>query len=431
VLVSPQEERSPTASLLSLSRMGPITVDRLDLEPVRYGGLAGDRRAPEAAEWMSRASLETSETSCCTLHSIIASFSEDARVRLAMLYLDALQGGGYPKDIRWLAGALARRGLSVSLAAKPGPYRDGLDSVGLVSPSDFGVRAREADVVHVWMLFVPGQLRFWRKLSAEVPLVVSPGGHLMTAHLKRRWWKKLPFLAVMQPTLSRLRPVAHLFSDRERTGAHRWLRSSRYFEGSLGIFPAAPAVRAADSADYLLFLGRNDVYQKGIDVLVKGYAEARRHGLSLPLVIAGQPYRNSQTVLRDLASDLKITKWVHRMGEVSEKEKNQLIAEARCFVFLSRWDGPPRPIREAIALGTPVVVSWGTNLAAVVEAAGAGRGVELGTHQVATALLECENEATLKTWQTGVSSLRSDLTWDTVGDQYESGYRSAFTSESG
>ena len=348
-----------------------------------------------------------------------------------MLYLDALQGGGYPRDIRWLAGALARRGLSVSLAAKPGPYRDGLESVGLVSPSQFGIRAREADVVHVWMLFVPGQPRFWRKLSAEVPLVVSPGAHLMTAHLKRRWWKKLPYLSAMQPTFQRLRPMAHLFSDRERTGAHRWLRSSRYFEASLGIFPATPVVRAADSADYLLFLGRNDVYQKGIDVLVKGYAEARRHGLTLPLVIAGQPHRNSQAVLSELAAELKVTNWVHLMGEVSETEKNRLIAEARCFVFLSRWDGPPRPIREAIALGTPVVISWGTNLGAIVEAAGAGRGVELGTHQVATALLECESEATLKTWQRGVSSLRSDLTWDRVGEQYDSGYRSAFTSESG
>jgi glycosyltransferase involved in cell wall biosynthesis len=329
---------------------------------------------------------ESSETSF-TLHTLIASFSEDARVRLEMLYLDALQGGGYPKDIRWLAGALARRGLSVSLAAKPGPYRDGLDSVGLVSPSHFEIRAREADVAHVWMLFVPGQPRFWRKLSAEVPLVVSPAGHLMTAHLKRRSWKKLPYLSAMQPTFQRLRPVAHLFSNRERTGAHRWLRSSRFFEASLGIFPVAPAVRATDTADYLLFLGRNDVYQKGIDVLVKGYAQARRHGLTLPLVIAGQPHRNSQAVLSELAAELKVTNWVHLMGEVTEIEKNQLIAAARCFVFLSRWDGPPRPIREAIALGTPVVVSWGTNLGAIVEAAGAGRGVELGTHQVATALL--------------------------------------------
>jgi glycosyltransferase involved in cell wall biosynthesis len=347
-----------------------------------------------------------------------------------MLYLDALQGGGYPRDIRWLAGALARRGLSVSLVAKPGPFRDGLDSVGLVSPRHFGIRARDADVVHVWTLFVPGQLRLWRKLSKDVPLVVSPAAHLMTAHLKRRWWKKLPYLAVMQPTFHRLRPVAHLFSDREKAGAKQWLRSSRYFEASMGLYPVAPAVRAADSADYLLFLGRNDVYQKGIDVLVKGYAEARRLGLSLPLVIAGQPYRNSHSVLREIAADLKVTRWVDLMGEVSEIEKTQLIAGARCFVFLSRWDGPPRPIREAIALGTPVVISWETNLAAIVEAAGAGKAVGLGTHQVATALLECESEASLKTWQTGVSSLRNDLTWDRVGEQYDSGYRSAFTSES-
>jgi hypothetical protein len=42
--------------------MGLITVDRLDLEPVQYRGVAGDMPATRAAEWMSRASLETSET---------------------------------------------------------------------------------------------------------------------------------------------------------------------------------------------------------------------------------------------------------------------------------------------------------------------------------------------------------------------------------
>jgi hypothetical protein len=159
-------------------------------------------------------------------------------MNVALLYMDALHEGGYPRDIRWLAGALARQGLSVSLAANPGTHEDGLDSVTLANPGDFASLARGADVVHIWMLFVPGQFSVWRTIGSDVPLVVSPAAQLLRAHLKKKWWKKIPYLLGMQPTLLRHRPVAHLFSEVELPSAPRWLHTSRYFEASLGVFPA-------------------------------------------------------------------------------------------------------------------------------------------------------------------------------------------------
>jgi glycosyltransferase involved in cell wall biosynthesis len=347
-------------------------------------------------------------------------------MNVALLYMDALHDGGYPRDIRWLAGALARQGLSVSLAANPGTHEDGLDSVTLADPEDFASLARGADVVHIWMLFVPGQFSVWRTIGSDVRLVVSPAAQLLPAHLRRRWWKKIPYLLGMQPTLLRHRPVAHLFSEAERPATLRWLHTSRYFEASLGVFPASvEPVPVIDSHDYLLFFGRNDVYQKGIDILLRAYADASSAGLDIPLVIAGRPHGDSASVLPALIADLGIDRRVQVLGEVPEESKNQLIQRARCFVFLSRWDGPPRPIRDAIALGTPVIVSRETTLGGLVDKAGAGRQVNLDVHNVAAALLETRVDATIKLWSNGVHALRGDLTWDRVAERYISGYRLA------
>ena len=347
-------------------------------------------------------------------------------MNVALLYMDALHDGGYPRDIRWLAGALARQGLSVSLVANPGTHEDGLDSVTLADPEDFASLARGADVVHIWMLFVPGQFSVWRTIGSNVPLVVSPAAQLLPAHLKKRWWKKIPYLLGMQPTLLRHRPVAHLFSEAERPAAPRWLHTSRYFEASLGVFPASvEPVPVIDSHDYLLFFGRNDVYQKGIDILLRAYADASRAGLDIPLIIAGRPHGDSASVLQALIADLGIDRRVQVLGEVPEESKNQLIQRARCLAFLSRWDGPPRPIRDAIALGTPVIVSRETTLGGLVDTAGAGRQVNLDVHNVAAALLETQDDATIMLWSNGVHALLGDLTWDRVAERYVSGYRLA------
>ena len=95
-------------------------------------------------------------------------------------------------------------------------------------------------------------------------------------------------------------------------------------------------------------------------------------------------------MLQALIADLGIDRRVQVLGEIPEETKNQLIQRARCLAFLSQ--GPPRPIRDAIALGTPVIVSRETTLGALVDTAGAGRQVNLDVHNVATALLETQDD---------------------------------------
>jgi hypothetical protein len=66
-------------------------------------------------------------------------------------------------------------------------------------------------------------------------------------------------------------------------------------------------------------------------------------------VIAGAEHGRSAARLAQLAADHSVVTDVRGRVDV---EKWRVIKGARALVFLSRWDGPPRPVREAVAVGT-------------------------------------------------------------------------------
>jgi glycosyltransferase involved in cell wall biosynthesis len=348
-------------------------------------------------------------------------------MRVGFLYVDALAGGGYPRDVRWLAGHLAELGVSVSLLADHGPRIDALDGVEVAPPESLGSLGSTLDVLHIWGIFLPRQFWLARRLIGKARPVVSPMGHLIRSHIRRRAWKKVPYLLAMRPLFSRWRTVAHLFSSAEVEGARRYLHPVAEFEATLGVFPPPPDVARTPGhrGDYVLFLGRNDVYQKGLDLLLLSYAEAAERGLKLPLRIAGQPSGNSAAFLRDSIARLDVAKRVELLGEVSEADKWRLLTGARCLAFLSRWDGPPRPIREAIAVGTPVVVTPGTNLGGPVSESGAGEAVGFRAADVAGALLRAADDPTMDAWVEGAIRLRDRLSWSKVARSYLDGYEAS------
>lgn len=347
-------------------------------------------------------------------------------MRLAILYLDALGEGGYPRDIRHLAQTLADRGVSVSLVTRSESQGNVLDGVTLVPAGNARDLLPDLDILHMWGVFMPRQFWIGRRAFRNVSVVISPMGHLISAHIRRHWWKKVPYLAVLGPLLAALRPAAHLFSDAELDGVRRFLRPRAHFFGSLGVFPVpVDASRAPSTAhDYLLFFGRNDVYQKGIDLLLTGYAAAVQQGLELPLRIAGQPHAGSRRVIARLVENLGISSRVELAGKISEQEKWELLRNARCLVFPSRWDGPPRPIREAISAGTPVIVTPGTNLGDFVTQFHAGLTVPFRRDDMARGLLSAADDATVHRWMRGASLLRHELSWENVAEHYLAGYES-------
>jgi glycosyltransferase involved in cell wall biosynthesis len=338
-------------------------------------------------------------------------------VRVAIVHLGALQPGGYPPDTRALASAVAGHGHEVTLVTDPGPRADGLTSaVTTIAPGAARALGHH-DVVHLMGVLRPRQIAYLRRaLPGRTPLVVSPLTQLSESHLRRSRLKKLPYVPLLRRAAARWQVALHGFSALELDESRRYLPARSSFVAPSGVFEP-PDVRWSGDGGYMLFFGRNDVHQKGIDLLLDAYASYRAAGGRTPLVVAGQPWGSSESFLaRRAGAGVRI------VGPVQDSEKWTLLSRARSLFFLSRWDGPPRPIREAISIGCPAVVTPGTHMGDLVRQHDAGAGVAFDAAAVAAAMSASDDGATTARWAAGATRLAERLAWSRVAVDYLEGY---------
>jgi glycosyltransferase involved in cell wall biosynthesis len=113
------------------------------------------------------------------------------------------------------------------------------------------------------------------------------------------------------------------------------------------------------------FMGRLDIYQKGLDVLLQSFADALRQGLGTEkaaLVLIGPDFNGGMSKLLFLAKGLGVENGVFFVPRASGSEKFQMLASLDLFVHLSRREGVPRVLREALAVGCPVLITAETNM---------------------------------------------------------------------
>jgi glycosyltransferase involved in cell wall biosynthesis len=134
-----------------------------------------------------------------------------------------------------------------------------------------------------------------------------------------------------------------------------------------GVEPAAFAAAAPARGHLALYLGRLDLRQKGLDLLLDAFAQA---GTGAGLVIAGDG--RDADALRRRARRLGIADRVEFPGRVTGAAKLALLASAQVVCMPSRYETFGVVAAEALACGTPVLAADIDCLRSVV-APGTGR----------------------------------------------------------
>jgi glycosyltransferase involved in cell wall biosynthesis len=113
---------------------------------------------------------------------------------------------------------------------------------------------------------------------------------------------------------------------------------------------AEPIPRSGDRA-FLLTVGRLE-YQKAQDLLLRAFA-ASAAAKDLDLIIIGRGTREAE--LKQLAADLGIAGRVSFAG--FQENPWAWMSKAKLFLLPSRWEGFPSVVAEALACGTPALVT--------------------------------------------------------------------------
>lgn len=229
-------------------------------------------------------------------------------------------------------------------------------------------RLSQFEIVHVHSVFThPVHVALREALAARIPVVVRPCGHLHRYSLQRSRWLKRTYLAWCGGAVRRACSCWHYTSEQE--SLESWPGpQAPHFVLPNGIEPEEYAVDRAEAADhvartwpavgrdpYVLFLARFHP-KKRLDLLLESFlAGAPR---PFKFVVAGPDECNLWKSLAERhLSDAALAARVVRLGTVTGRDKVALLAAASLFALPSEHENFGVAALEALATGTPALLS--------------------------------------------------------------------------
>ena len=300
-----------------------------------------------------------------------------------------LGGGGVANAVLGLALSEARLGAEVGVAAvKPSgpPLYEAMNGSGLTllewepgyTLRSGGVYARwipknaarvlqafQPDIVHVHSEFNPDNL--WVPRLFNCPIVLSPHGgfHPAVFAKSRTVVKKLYFSVAKQLFYRRLRAL-HALSEFERDHLARLLPEAQVYCAPLGpnirtqlYLPPSGRPRPDDGVRFV-FVGRLDVFTKGLDFLLEAVAEVEqrlRGRRQIALTLVGPDWDGGRAWLERRKEQLGITSRVAFSGALPGEEVARTLHQSDIYVQLSRYEGYALSITEALCAGKPAILS--------------------------------------------------------------------------
>jgi len=172
----------------------------------------------------------------------------------------------------------------------------------------------------------------------------------------------------------------------------------------------------------LLFLGRIDVYHKGIDLLMEGLSIINKKKLDygIEVDIYGGKDKRTHTELIKMAKRRGLKEIIKFHDWVSGEDKEKVFLESDIFILTSRYEGMPMGVLEAISKGMPCLLSEYTNMAEMLSRENAGWKVDMDPKRMAEDILEGIRQFRERPefWQRNAYKLGKRMNWGNLMPQY-------------
>ncbi len=261
--------------------------------------------------------------------------------------------------------------------------------------------SHEYDLAHIHALFSPVST-FAATIARiqRLPYILRPLGTLDPADLqKKRFFKQLYGNLLERPNLAGAAAI-HFTTDQEAKISERYGVNTRDLVIPLGVdikqnLASIGQIRASlnisTDIPLILFMSRIDP-KKGLNLLLASLDHLAQNGIQFHFVLAGSNPQDPDYE-RQIRQRVETSVWSSQAtitGFVRDELKIGLLQDADVFVLPSAYENFGIAVAEAMAVGTPVIISKGVYLWPEVQQAGAGwvvsSEVESLTEALGTAL---------------------------------------------
>jgi len=300
------------------------------------------------------------------------------------------------------------------------------------------VVAWQPDIVHFHSVHIPRNVALAAHLvCSRIPYCVTLHGALFPPALQRGRLKKALFSHLVERRYLNEARFLHAVSPDEIEAIRRFGLERPVVVVPNGVPPDA-SVRASrpdalyDGRPWLrdrhvfMFIGRLDPWQKGLDLLIAGFANAGLQNATLVLV--GPDCGGSRHTLTALAARLGVGPTVVFTGPVFGEGRANLFAAAHVFVHPSRWEGLSLSVLAAAVAGKPCLITRQADPLGALERAQAALIVDASVSSIADGLRRgaaAGPEELAKMGTRGRRVVEEQFAWPSIASRVIEAYRHA------
>jgi glycosyltransferase involved in cell wall biosynthesis len=256
---------------------------------------------------------------------------------------------------------------------------------------------KDAAVFHFHGGWIPVYFSLSRLLHKhKIPYVLTPHGAYNTIAMKKSQLLKKWYLRFFEKRVLQKASKIHCLGASETIGLQSICKTDQIVLLPYGYeTKTKPAIENQFDKDQFVFgfIGRLDIYTKGLDKLINGFGQFAKTHPNAKLWIVGDS--NEREKLHKIIQDKGLSDHIILFGSKFGKHKETLLKNMDVFVHPSRNEGLPASVIEAASLGKPCIVSQATNIGNLVEEYDAGRMItSTSSKQIKKAM-----EHLFETWQ--------------------------------
>ena len=251
------------------------------------------------------------------------------------------------------------------------------------------------DAIHIHTIFsyIP-TIAMAISRSKGIPYLTTPHGMLCKWSLQQKTRKKQAYLKLIERANLDRAQALHLTCQQEQDDVGCLNLKSPTFILPLALTTTqSPIPNAAKllrqqfnypvDEPIILFLSRLH-YVKGLDYLIPALGKLTHHRFTL--MIAGSGTAEYEAEIRSLLHTSGIAERTKMLGFIAGEQKQLLIQGANLFALTSHLESFGLAVLEALAVGTPALVTHGVALATTIEDRQLGYVTDLDIDAIATTL---------------------------------------------